>query len=270
MSGVKPFWVGLALVLGIALGAVGFPLMKGLLSGHPASTESPPPPPSSPLESPSQLPSPTLQATDFAGSWQIAKEEPHQENASFVNGVLEWKFQDGSLEGPLKTPRGIAFNLKFRVTNIDSAVRGAITLEGQQGEGQEVGLGALSRQGEGIRLMLMTPGLGTRTLNLRALTAADRERLQTEQNFTYCKSNLKNMATALEMYASDNAGRYPLGLEALPAGYYLKLIPSCPTQAVYGYEMTALPDRFTLTCKGTHPQSGYPQYSSDQGLLDRP
>lgn len=269
-AGVKPIWVGLALVLGIALGAVGFPLLKGLLSAHPAPTQSPGPPESSPPAAVSATPSPTLQATDFSGAWQIEQEDPQQETTSFVNGILEWKFQDGSLEGPLTTAHGLSFQLKFRVTNIDSAVRGAIALEAQNGEGQELGLGALSRQGTGIRLMLMTPGLGTRTLDLRALTPADREKFLSEQNWTYCKSNLKNLATALEMYSTDNGGRYPLGLEALPGGNYLKLIPSCPTQAVYSYEVTASPDRFTLNCKGSHPQAGYPQYSSDQGLLERP
>ena len=46
---------------------------------------------------------------------------------------------------------------------------------------------------------------------------------------TACKSNCKILATGLEMYATENAGRYPVSMSLLTAGHYLKVIPTCPT-----------------------------------------
>ncbi len=42
-----------------------------------------------------------------------------------------------------------------------------------------------------------------------------------------CKSNLKNIGTALEMYSSDHGGEYPPSLATL-SPEYLKRIPECP------------------------------------------
>jgi hypothetical protein len=101
-----------------------------------------------------------------------------------------------------------------------------------------------------------------------------------------CCSNLKNIATALEMYAADNQGNYPTSLTALtPAGSspgktYLKSIPTCPgSRTDYGYAYSKAPDRFTLWCAtgGTHsdrqevPKDGcWPQYTSTQSLIMKP
>ncbi|MBT9585126.1 DUF3352 domain-containing protein [bacterium] len=82
-----------------------------------------------------------------------------------------------------------------------------------------------------------------------------------------CQSNLKNMATACEMYAADNAGRYPGELQMLTQGNYLKVIPTCPTQSAYKFEMAAQPDMFTLTCAGTHGENKSPVYSAEVGLI---
>ncbi|CAN0391541.1 unnamed protein product, partial [Phaeothamnion confervicola] len=46
---------------------------------------------------------------------------------------------------------------------------------------------------------------------------------------TGCKSNLKNLATSLEMYSTDNAGHYPRSSLNLLTPNYLKVIPQCPT-----------------------------------------
>jgi len=69
----------------------------------------------------------------------------------------------------------------------------------------------------------------------------------TDNLHSACKSNLKNIATALEMYATDNRGRYPTGLDQLlqPPTPYLKQIPTCPAagRSTYGdYQMTYNPD----------------------------
>jgi len=95
---------------------------------------------------------------------------------------------------------------------------------------------------------------------------------------TACKSNEKNIATALEMYASDNAGRYPTDLKPLMSGNYLKLIPTCPAAGrdTYSesYQVQAAPDTFSFYCSGkNHGElvpAGYPQYNAEMGLIDRP
>lgn len=95
---------------------------------------------------------------------------------------------------------------------------------------------------------------------------------------TGCRSNCKNIATALEMYASDNKGRYPVNLDKLVEGNYLKKLPSCPAAGAMtytNYEVTTHPDRFSFACCGrNHAQAlgseavNLPAYSSEQGLID--
>lgn len=95
---------------------------------------------------------------------------------------------------------------------------------------------------------------------------------------TACKSNEKNIATALEMYASDNAGRYPADFKLLMSGNYLKLIPTCPASGrdTYSesYQVQAAPDTFSFYCSGKNHgdqvPAGYPQYNAEMGLIDRP
>ena len=99
---------------------------------------------------------------------------------------------------------------------------------------------------------------------------------------TACKFNLKNLATALEMYASDNKGQYPKSLDGLIPKNYLRRIPSCPSSGTdhdYTYEVVRKPDNFSMTCKGDHANAykgfdgnphGFPQYNSEHGLLDHP
>ena len=91
---------------------------------------------------------------------------------------------------------------------------------------------------------------------------------------TACKSNVKNLATSLEMYSTDNAGHYPTSLAPLTPNY-LKKLPQCPSaqKVTYGYVRAETPDAYTLWCGGCyHHASGinepnYPQYTSYSGLL---
>ena len=95
---------------------------------------------------------------------------------------------------------------------------------------------------------------------------------------TACKSNCKNIATALEMYASDNKGRYPGHLDQLREGNYLKTLPTCPSagEMTYtNYQATTRPDQFSFACCGRHHSVALgseavnlPAYSSEQGLID--
>lgn len=86
-----------------------------------------------------------------------------------------------------------------------------------------------------------------------------------------CSSNLKNIATALEMYATDHQGRYPAKLSEL-APAYLKSIPECPAAGSDSYSATYKhsdkPYTFTVACQGDHHGQGadLPSYSSETGI----
>ncbi len=86
---------------------------------------------------------------------------------------------------------------------------------------------------------------------------------------TACKSNLKNYATALEMYACDYSGKYPLEMQALTPNY-LRTLPTCPAAGTttYAYQRTEQPDNFTVICQGNHHGMGpdLPHYTAVQGL----
>ncbi|MEW6280071.1 MAG: prepilin-type N-terminal cleavage/methylation domain-containing protein [Candidatus Eremiobacterota bacterium] len=94
-----------------------------------------------------------------------------------------------------------------------------------------------------------------------------------------CKSNLKNIGTALEMYSTDFGGHYPPSLDELEPNY-MKEIPDCPSfgDDTYkaGYVSASVPDAYTVVCSGAnHKGAGitvadYPQYNSTQGLVERP
>ena len=90
-----------------------------------------------------------------------------------------------------------------------------------------------------------------------------------------CKSHLTDLASALEMYAVDHAGHYPVELKRLVPDY-LKALPTCVDHLGYqkGYQMGSNPDRFLLCCPGhNHKREGYPPnrpaYDSERGLLDK-
>lgn len=122
---------------------------------------------------------------------------------------------------------------------------------------------------------------------LAAILVPNFLKARAQGQLTACKSNCKNIATALEMYASDMGGRYPptAGLSAkLTTGGYLKTIPTCPAagtntySAQYKAEQT--PDAFSFWCIGNNhgkaytafagTSSGYPQYNATFGLVDHP
>lgn len=88
-----------------------------------------------------------------------------------------------------------------------------------------------------------------------------------------CKRNLKYIATNLEMYASDNVGRYPPDLQMLSPAY-LKPVPTCPSAGFDTYSptyvSTANPDFFRVWCSGHyHSQvsADSPYYNSLNGVL---
>lgn len=98
-----------------------------------------------------------------------------------------------------------------------------------------------------------------------------------------CKGNLKNIGTALEMYASDWGGNYPDGLWRLTPNY-LRSIPACPDagyvtyRADFGPDAKLNPDRYEdyyyVECCGENHKSvsvtgNYPAYNGIQGLIER-
>lgn len=114
------------------------------------------------------------------------------------------------------------------------------------------------------------------------LLLAERGRGHHEQSpLTSCKSNLKNMGTALEMYSTDWSGRYPTpGSLLLITPNYLKTVPTCPKAGIETYTMTyrshSAPDAYTIYCHGFNhvdasiTRANYPQYTAGQGLIERP
>lgn len=105
-----------------------------------------------------------------------------------------------------------------------------------------------------------------------------------EGQFTACKSNIKNIATALEMYSTDWSGKYvpeDRGLSLLTPNY-LKTIPECPAakSVTYSYDEgldaelngEAYQDYYMLRCKGGHhkvagAEGDLPAYNGDVGLM---
>ena len=105
---------------------------------------------------------------------------------------------------------------------------------------------------------------------------------RTRGQLTACKSNVKNIATALEAYAADNAGNYPQSLQELVNSRLLRALPTCPGagEVTYlDYQVPTEPDSFSFSCCGDHHKraytgfnikGGYPQYNSNYGLIDHP
>ncbi|MBT9586707.1 hypothetical protein IV102_25415 [bacterium] len=100
---------------------------------------------------------------------------------------------------------------------------------------------------------------------------------------TRCKSNCKNLATALSMYASDNQGEYPTELQELTGNGYLKTLPTCPAthrMTYQDYRVGRKPQRFRFSCCGNNhapaytgfeaPSDNFPRYDAEEGLSDHP
>lgn len=88
-----------------------------------------------------------------------------------------------------------------------------------------------------------------------------------------CESNLKNLATALEMYAADNHGSYPTELSVLVQQHYLKTMPTCPVAGTDTYKDYEALNRgwqhdYSVVCVGNnHGRVNFPRYNSAGGLV---
>ena len=110
---------------------------------------------------------------------------------------------------------------------------------------------------------------------LAAILVPNFIRARAQGQLTACKSNLKNIGTACEMYSTDFAGRYPIGGINLLTPNYLKTIPTCASagsNTYTGFTASSNPDAYTFFCVGSNHTSAnenanYPQYNSTQGLV---
>ncbi len=111
-------------------------------------------------------------------------------------------------------------------------------------------------------------------LILGAVIAPNCLRARAGGQLTACKSNLKNIGTAMEMYASDNGKHYPLTLGGITPNY-LKTLPTCSSagKMTYTYIHSADMECYTAWCTekrhpGTRLAPGFPQYDSVNGLYE--
>lgn len=115
---------------------------------------------------------------------------------------------------------------------------------------------------------------------LAAILVPNFIRARAQGQVTSCKSNLKNIGTACEMYATDNGGRYPKTLDDLKKEAngqqpYMKSLPKCPSAGTmtYAYSYHANPDVYTMYCSGSnHTAAGcdtdYPKFTATMGLIE--
>lgn len=119
---------------------------------------------------------------------------------------------------------------------------------------------------------------------LAAILVPNFIRARAQGQLTACKSNLKNIGTACEMYSTDWAGKYPTALGTRITPNYLKIVPDCPAAGTDTYTSTyvttaaynaaGFSDYYFLACGGTiHSSlsvpSSYPQYDGISGLIER-
>ncbi|MFH1453807.1 MAG: prepilin-type N-terminal cleavage/methylation domain-containing protein [Armatimonadota bacterium] len=112
---------------------------------------------------------------------------------------------------------------------------------------------------------------------LAAILVPNFLRARAQGNVTACKSNVKNMGTAQEMYATDNSGLYAATLASLTTPIsYLQTLPTCPSSGAYDLSTVAGNTAYTVYCSGTvHSGVGgvtsanQPSFDSSQGLLPK-
>lgn len=146
---------------------------------------------------------------------------------------------------------------------------------------------AMKATPEGIRYLgrgyNSSPGMGVTALVSTAVLVPNFIRAREQGMLTACKSNLKNLATGLEMWATDNNGEYPESMDQLTPDY-LRLIPECPAaqEDTYSATYTRTPKvgddpysaGYKFYCSGHHHSAvdvpaDHPQYNSVEGLVEQ-
>ncbi len=92
-----------------------------------------------------------------------------------------------------------------------------------------------------------------------------------------CRQQIRQMATASELYAGDNSDCYPNSLQQLVPNY-LSSLPECPVPSAgrsrYQYLENNNPKVFTICCRGnSHILAGerpnFPQYPAARCLVEQ-
>ena len=128
-----------------------------------------------------------------------------------------------------------------------------------------------------------SPAMGSVGLIGAAILVPNFVRARAQGELTACKSNLKNIGTALEMYSTDYSGRYPNEMDLLTPNY-LRNIPECPAAEEVTYRLrtgldapgndAGYEDYYHVECHGPNHTSvsgpeNYPQYNAIEGLVER-
>lgn len=105
-------------------------------------------------------------------------------------------------------------------------------------------------------------------------------RVRSQGRLTGCKTNMRNIATAVQVYAVENASRYPTTLTILPTTRAISAIPTCPSAGnnlayINGYVASSNPDAYTIVCTGNNHgelniPACYPQYTGQAGYQEKP
>ncbi len=119
---------------------------------------------------------------------------------------------------------------------------------------------------------------------LAAIIMPNFQRARAQGMLAACESNLKNLATACEMYAADNKGYYADSLDDLlkssQFGSYMRTIPRCPCcREPYKYSAVNkdMHHTFTIQCgeMDAHRATGivgnghFPKYTPEKGIERR-
>ena len=118
---------------------------------------------------------------------------------------------------------------------------------------------------------------------LAAILVPNFIRARSRGQLTACKSNLKNIGTAMEMHSTDYSGMYPPDINLLTPNY-LKTIPECPSSGSVTYKAyfgqgpnnhPGFQDYYYVECHGKNHtavsvEGHYPAYDGISGLIERP
>lgn len=130
----------------------------------------------------------------------------------------------------------------------------------------------------GQKMLSITPDVASESIQIgikyveKSMREVDSyKKTASKSILTACKCNLKNIGTALEMYATDNNGYYPPDLKKLNP-LYLEQFPQCPVKGMnYVYEVSKDRKSYILYCNGEqHKDLGItgPAYTSTSGLAE--
>lgn len=128
----------------------------------------------------------------------------------------------------------------------------------------------MSRAIDGREVVILVAACAVLVGLLPGSNLADRHWWHAHSEASSCRNNLKNISTGLEMYSTDNSGKYPRILSAV-SPQFLPRIPSCPAaeRDTYSAGYTSGPiitawhsieEGYTVLCRGrNHTASQLPE-----------